>query len=446
VNTTDTDQRTQRRALADEDAVRFYRRKLVDEINVSDMAGLNPAQQRARVERAVGRVVSRDGPMLSTAERTQLIRWIVDESIGLGVLEPLLADATVTEIMVNGPNEVWVERSGRVEQIGVRFSSESQLYQTIDRIVSRVNRRVDESSPMVDARLPTGERVNVIVPPLSMIGPVMTIRRFPRMFRMAELVAGGSVDDATARLLVMMVRVRLNAVISGGTGAGKTTLLNALSAFVPERERVITIEDNAELQLQRAHVIPLESRPANQEGRGAITIRDLVKNALRMRPDRIIVGEVRGAETLDMLQAMNTGHEGSLVTVHSNSAEDAVHRLSTLAMMTDLDLPFAAIRDQINSAVHGIVQIDRYPDGVRRIKEVGIVSSTRHEEFKLAMCSRFVPEPMRAGEPVRGRWVHGPLPPLMVERFELAGEEIPEEFKPTSTSRSRRRLPEGETE
>jgi pilus assembly protein CpaF len=238
---------------------------------------------------------------------------VVDEAVGLGVLEPLLADDSVTEIMVNGTDEIYVERDGRIERADIAFSDEAQLFQTIDRIVSQVNRRVDESSPMVDARLPTGERVNVIIPPLALNGPTMTIRRFPRLFTVDELIRIRSLDQATADLLRAMVRARLNIVISGGTGAGKTTLLNALSSAVPDGERIITVEDNAELQLQQPHVVTLEARPANVEGKGEVTIRELVRNSLRMRPDRIIVGEVRGAETLDMLQALNTGHEGSLV-------------------------------------------------------------------------------------------------------------------------------------
>ena len=265
-------------------------------------------------------MVSREGPVLSTAERTRLIRRVIDEAIGLGVLEPLLADPSVTEIMVNGPDEIYVERNGRLERADITFTDESQLYQTIDRIVSQVNRRVDESSPMVDARLPTGERVNVIIPPLALRGPTMTIRRFPRLFTLDQLIEMDSLDPPTdAAAARGRARRKLNVVISGGTGAGKTTLLNAMSAAVPAGERIITVEDNAELRLQQPHVVTLEARPSNVEGKGEVSIRDLVRNSLRMRPDRIIVGEVRGAETLDMLQALNTGHEGSLVTVHANS-------------------------------------------------------------------------------------------------------------------------------
>jgi pilus assembly protein CpaF len=374
-------------------------------------------------------MVSHEGPILSTSERNRLIRQVVDESVGLGVLEQLLIDETVTEIMVNGPDEVWVEREGRLERADLRFTDEAQLMQTIDRIVSRVNRRVDESSPMVDARLPTGERVNVIIPPLALGGPTMTIRRFPRLFTLAELVANTTMDTDTEVLLRSLVAARLNVVISGGTGAGKTTLLNALSAAIPPDERIVTVEDNAELQLQQPHVVPLEARPANVEGKGEVTIRDLVRNCLRMRPDRIIIGEVRGAETLDMLQALNTGHEGSLVTVHANSADDAIHRLETLATMSDLHVPFEALRDQINSAIHVIVQIDRWADGQRRVSEVAAVASSRREAFRLGTVMRFDPDPVVPGTRVTGTVRRFGLPAGILRHVELRGGELPEEFR-----------------
>jgi pilus assembly protein CpaF len=408
--------------------VGYYRRRLLEEIDLHEFADLSEERRRARLEAIVSRMVTHEGPVLSQHARTRLIRQVVDESVGLGVLEPLLADETVTEIMVNGPDEVWVERDGRLGRIDVRFTSTEQLLQTIDRIVSQVNRRVDESSPMVDARLPGGERVNVIIPPLSLVGPVLTIRRFPRLFTLDELVENGTVDLATRQLLHAFVQARLNVVISGGTGAGKTTLLNALSAAVPGHERIVTVEDSAELQLQQPHVVPLEARPANVEGKGQITIRDLVRNALRMRPDRIIVGEVRGAETVDMLQALNTGHEGSLVTVHANSADDAVHRLETLATMSDLHMPFEALRDQINSAIHVIVQIDRNADGRRRITEVATVASTRREVFRLATVARFEAEPLGPDRVVRGEHRHYRLPPAIAAHLLHAGVEVPREF------------------
>jgi pilus assembly protein CpaF len=408
--------------------VTFYRQRLLEEVDLSELAALNTGQRRARLERVVGHLLSREGPVLSTRGRSSLIRRVVDEALGLGVLEPLLADEAITEIMVNGPADIFVERGGRIQRVEASFANESQLYQTIDRIVSTVNRRVDESSPMVDARLPTGERVNVIIPPLSLSGPVVTIRRFPKPYRLEELVAGGSLDQPIALLLSACVRGRLNIVISGGTGSGKTTLLNALSAFVPDGERIVTVEDAAELQLLQEHVIRLESRPANVEGAGEVTIRQLVRNSLRMRPDRIIVGEVRGGETLDMLQAMNTGHEGSLATVHANSADDAILRLETLSGMSELDIPAATLRDQINSAIDVIVQLARGPDGSRRLVEVTALASRHRETFRLATLADFAHEPLGADRVVRGRFRHFPVPEAIAERLLLAGESVPAIF------------------
>ena len=417
--------------LDGEGTISAYRRKLLDEVDLNELAKLTPTQRRARLERVVGHLLTREGPVLSNAERTSLVRQIVDAALGLGVLEPLLSDETVTEIMVNGPGEVWIEREGKLERVKTRFADEAQLYQTIDRIVSAVNRRVDESSPMVDARLPGGERVNVIIPPLALNGPSITIRRFPRTFSMDELMELGTLDESVRRLLGACVRACFNLIVSGGTGTGKTTLLNALSAFIPESERIITIEDSAELQLQQPHVISLESRPPNVEGKGQVTIRDLVRNSLRMRPDRILVGEVRGAETLDMLQAMNTGHEGSIATVHANSTEDAIMRLETLASMTDLTIPFEALRDQVNSGIDVIVQLERNVDGSRRVVEVAAVASRRRETFRLATITRFDFDPIGPDRVVSGRFRHYRMPPAMLKRLALAGEEVPEEFSVT---------------
>ncbi len=408
--------------------VAVYRAKLLEEIDLAEMSALAMADRRARLERVLGHIISREGPVLSTGERAQLIRRVVDEALGLGVLEPLLEDASITEIMVNGPDHVYVERAGRVEQVAARFASTEQLMQTIERIVSTVNRRVDESNPMVDARLPSGERVNVIIPPLALTGPTLTIRRFPRSYRLTELLGLGSLDEHMVMLLSGMVRAKFNVIVSGATGSGKTTLLNALSGLIPEGERIITVEDAAELQLQQDHVIRLETRPPNVEGKGRITVRDLVRNSLRMRPDRIIVGEVRGGETLDMLQAMSTGHDGSLATVHANSAEDALMRLQTLASMSEVRIPFEALRDQINSAVDVIVQLTRGPDGSRRVGEIAVLSSRGREPFRLATVGRFRQQPMDPDRVVRGRFEHLPLPRRVAERFADAGEPVPAAF------------------
>jgi pilus assembly protein CpaF len=412
--------------------ITFYRKRLLEEIDLSEMATLAPTQRRARLERVVGHLVSREGPVLSNRDRAALIRRVVDEALGLGVLEPLLADEDVTEIMVNGPGEVFIERAGRIERVDTRFTNEDQLYQTIDRIVSAVNRRVDESSPMVDARLPGGERVNVIIPPLSLSGPVITIRRFPRAYKLEELVAKASLDPVIASLLAACIRARLNVLISGGTGSGKTTMLNALSAFVPNGERIVTIEDSAELQLQQQHVIRLESRPSNVEGYGEVTIRDLVRNSLRMRPDRIIVGEVRGGETMDMLQAMNTGHEGSLCTVHANSADDAILRLETLASMSELNIPAESMRDQINGAIDVIVHLARMADGGRRVVEIATLASRRRESFRLATMMAFEHEPIGPDRVVRGRFNYYAIPEELAQRIILAGQQVPPQISVAS--------------
>lgn len=408
--------------------VTLYLERLLAEVDREALHGLNEVQRRTRLERQLGEILSVEGPVMSDRERSTFIRRVVDEALGLGVLEPLLADESITEIMVNGPHDVFVERRGRLERHPTAFASEEQLMQTIDRIVSSVNRRVDESSPMVDARLATGERVNVILPPLSLNGPTLTIRRFPRPYRLAELVERGTLDDATLLLLSAAVRARFSILISGGTGSGKTTFLNALSGLIPSRERIVTVEDAAELSLQQEHVVRLESRPANVEGRGRVTIRDLVRNSLRMRPDRIIVGEVRGGETLDMLQAMNTGHEGSLATVHANSAMDALGRLETLASMSEVELPVDTIRDQINSAIDLVIQLSRAIDGSRMVTEIAALVSRRREAFELVPLVRFDPAPLGPDRVVRGTFVHDRLPKAMIERLIRAGETVPPVF------------------
>jgi pilus assembly protein CpaF len=408
--------------------VPVYRSKLLEEIDLAEMSALAPQERRARLERVLGHIISREGPVLSTSDRDLLIRRVVDEALGLGVLEPLLEDASITEIMVNGPDQVFVERGGRVEQVPVRFASDEQLMQTIERIVSTVNRRVDESNPMVDARLPSGERVNVIVPPLSLTGPTLTIRRFPRAYALHELIALGTLDEHILSLLSAFIRARFNVIVSGGTGSGKTTLLNALSGLIPEHERIITVEDAAELQLQQQHVIRLETRPPNVEGKGQITVRDLVRNSLRMRPDRIIVGEVRGGETLDMLQAMSTGHDGSLATVHANSAEDALMRLQTLASMSEVEIPFPALQDQINSAVDVIIQLARLADGSRKVVEIVLLASHGRESFQIASASRFQAHPMSGDGKIHGNFEHLTVPRRAAIRLQMASEAVPPAF------------------
>jgi pilus assembly protein CpaF len=324
-----------------------------------------------RVLRAVTEQLALDRTPLTRDERRQLVREITDDILGYGPLEPLLRDDSITEVMVNAADRIYIERSGKIELTKTAFVDDAHLLRIIDKIVSQVGRRVDEASPMVDARLPDGSRVNAIIPPLSLRGPTLTIRKFSRdPYTMDDLINFTTITPKAAHFLAACVQGKLNMLISGGTGTGKTTTLNALSAYVPGDERIITIEDAAELQLQQEHVITLEARPANIEGQGEVKIRELVRNALRMRPDRIIVGEVRGPETLDMLQAMNTGHEGSLTTIHANSPRDALARLETLVLTAGVDLPLRAIREQVASAFDVLVQITRLVDGTRRISHV----------------------------------------------------------------------------
>jgi pilus assembly protein CpaF len=327
-----------------------------------------------RVYKAVTEELTLDRTPLTRDERREIVRQLTDDILGYGPLEPLLRDDTITEIMVNAPDRVYIERNGKLEHTNVRFVDESHVMRIIDKIVSQVGRRVDESSPMVDARLPDGSRVNAIIPPLALNGPTVTIRKFARdPYTINDLITFGTLSARAAQFVAACVRGKLNILISGGTGTGKTTTLNAMSAFIPNDERIVTIEDAAELQLQQEHVITLESRPANIEGTGEIRIRELVRNALRMRPDRIIVGEVRGAETVDMLQAMNTGHEGSLTTIHANSPRDALSRLETLVLTAGVELPHRAIREQIASAFDLLVQIERLVDGSRRVTQISEV-------------------------------------------------------------------------
>ncbi|MEX0992671.1 MAG: CpaF family protein [Solirubrobacterales bacterium] len=347
---------------------RSLRDRLLDSARENDA---RPPTDAASLRERVIELVDEQAAPLNATERTRLVDSVIAGTVGLGRLEPLMDAAEIDEIMINGPNSVMVERHGRIEPAQVAFESEEELMHVIERILSPIGRRVDEASPLADARLPDGSRVNCVIPPLSLNGPLLTIRRFRRRgFTAADLVACETITEDLRELLEACVRARLNVVVSGGTGCGKTTLLNVLSSFVGEHERVITIEDAAELRLAQFHVLRLESRPPNLEGSGEITIRQLVRNALRMRPDRIIVGEVRGAEALDMLQALNTGHDGSMTTVHANSAADALRRIETLALMAELGLPHGAVREQLASALDVVVHLVRDRDGGRRVTEL----------------------------------------------------------------------------
>ena len=366
---------------------------------------------------------------LSREDRARLAGEIEADILGYGPIEPLLADETVSEVMINGAYDIWLERDGLLSHTPLRFTDESHLRRIINKMVGQVGRRIDESSPMVDARLPDGSRVNAIIAPLSLSGPLVTIRKFHRTrFHFDELIRIGSLSDATADFLRRCIEAELNILISGGTGAGKTTLLNALSESIPNEQRIVTIEDAAELQLRQQHVLRLESRPANIEGEGAVTIRDLVRNSLRMRPDRIIVGEVRGAESLDMLQAMNTGHDGSLSTVHANSPRDALSRIETMVLMAGFDLPIRAIRQQVAAALEMIVHLERLDDGSRRVTSITEVQRmeadviTLHELFAYQIDG-VLPDKTIVGE-LRSTGLH----PTFESKFRKHGIELPAEL------------------
>jgi pilus assembly protein CpaF len=345
--------------------------RLLKVLDLSLLASVEDTDARRQIREVCENLITEERAPLSVASRQTIIRRIEDEVLGLGPLEPLLADKSVSDILVNGPQQVYVERRGKLELTDIKFNNDSHLINIIDRIVSAVGRRVDESSPMVDARLKDGSRVNAIIPPLALDGAVLSIRRFAvELLSIDDLIRLGSLTSAVAQAMGAIVKGRLNVVVSGGTGAGKTTLLNLLSGFIPSNERIVTIEDSAELQLQQPHVVRLETRPPNIEGRGAITQRDLVRNSLRMRPDRIVLGEVRGGEALDMLQAMNTGHDGSLTTIHANTPRDALGRIENMVSMTGISFPVKALRSQISSAIDIVIQVERMEDGRRRVVSV----------------------------------------------------------------------------
>ena len=401
---------------------------IYDRVQRRLLAELSPTVRADNVEevkRALTRifeeVIAGEDVPLSRNERTELFESIVAGILGFGVLEPFLKDESVTEVLVNGPNNVYVERAGRLESTDVRFRDTEELTRIIDRIVSPLGRRVDESSPMVDARLPDGSRVNVIIPPLSLVGPCISIRKFTRAaYSMEDFVRLDSCTEDMGKFMKACVQARLNIVISGGTSTGKTTLLNILSSYLGNDERILTIEDAAELQLQQDHVVRLEARPPNVEGKGQITIRQLVINALRMRPDRIVVGEVRGGEALDMLQAMNTGHDGSLTTAHSNTPRDTLARVETMVLMAGMDLPLRAIREQIASAFDLVVHLDRLPDGARKISQITEVQGMEGDVIVMQDIFRFVHTGIKDGR-VQGYFTGTGIRPKFMDKIEAYG-------------------------
>ena len=404
-------------------------RALINRMDLTKLGTLGPEQVHAEVSRLAESLLAQEAMPLSSADRERLINDVQHELFGLGPLEPLLADPTISDILVNSYRTIYVERRGKLEATNVAFKDDEHLMRVIERIVSSVGRRIDESSPMVDARLSDGSRVNAIIPPLSIDGPVLSIRRFgAEPLRMNSLIENKALTKDIADMLEMCVKARLNVLISGGTGAGKTTLLNALSAYIPEDERIVTIEDSAELQLQQPHVVRLETRPPNIEGRGEVTQRDLVRNALRMRPDRIVIGEVRGGEAIDMLQAMNTGHDGSLTTVHANTPRDALSRLETMIQMTGMRLSDRAMRQQVASALDLVVQVARLSDGTRRLTAISEITGMEGETITMQEIFQFERTGVDSQGQVIGRFRPTGIRPRFAERLKSAGLQLPRVF------------------
>jgi pilus assembly protein CpaF len=397
-------------------------RKLLESVDLLALSSLDSAQAETHVRSALQRALPDDVGDLSAPERERLIEEVGFELLGLGPLDPLLRDPEVTDILVNGPDAVYVERHGRLSLTDVKFRDTEHLLHVVDRIVSTIGRRIDRDSPMVDARLPDGSRVNAIIAPLALRGPCVSIRRFGQTpLRIESLIGLGALTPEMVRYLAAIVQGRLNIVISGGTGAGKTTLLNCLAGFIPHHERVVTIEDSAELQLQQPHVVPLETRPPDLEGRGHVTQRDLVRNTLRMRPDRIIVGECRGAEALDMLQAMNTGHDGSITTVHANSPRECLQRIEVMVMMAGYDLPVKAIRQQVGSAINVLIQVARLTDGTRKVIKVSEIVGMEGDQLQLQDVFDFAQTGVGAEGRVQGGFRASGLRSRYFERLVAAG-------------------------
>ncbi len=404
-------------------------RALINRMDLTKLASLGQEQVHAEVSRLAETLLAQEAMPLSSSDRERLINDVHHELFGLGPLEPLLADSSISDILVNSHGKIYIERRGKLEATTVAFKDDEHLMRVIERIVSSVGRRIDESSPMVDARLHDGSRVNAIIPPLAIDGPVLSIRRFgAEPLRMDSLIENKALTKDIADMLQMCVSARLNVLISGGTGAGKTTLLNALSAYIPEDERIVTIEDSAELQLQQPHVVRLETRPPNIEGRGEVTQRDLVRNSLRMRPDRIVIGEVRGGEAIDMLQAMNTGHDGSLTTIHANTPRDALARLETMIQMTGMRLSDRAMRQQVAAAINLVVQVARLSDGTRRLTAISEITGMEGETITMQEIFQFERTGVDAQGKVIGRFRPTGIRPRFAERLKASGLQLPRVF------------------
>jgi pilus assembly protein CpaF len=403
--------------------------RLLKVMDLSLISSLPEREARSQIRAICERLLVEEQAPLALSSRQTVVKRIEDEVLGLGPLEPLLSDKTVSDILVNGPNQVYVERRGKLELTDVRFNNDAHLLNIIDRIVSAVGRRIDESSPMVDARLKDGSRVNAVIPPLALDGPSLSIRRFAvELLSMDDLARLGTLTADLARVLNAIVKGRLNVLISGGTGAGKTTLLNLLSSFIPETERIVTIEDSAELQLQQPHVVRLETRPPNIEGRGAVTQRDLVRNSLRMRPDRIVIGEVRGGEALDMLQAMNTGHDGSLTTIHANTPRDALGRVENMVSMTGVSFQVKALRAQIASAIDVVIQVERQEDGRRRVVSLQETNGMEGDVITTSELFKFERRGLDKDGNVQGELLATGVVPSFDKRLRERGIELPLEL------------------
>jgi pilus assembly protein CpaF len=408
-------------------------RQLIEQLDLSKISMIPLETLQTQIRHITEDLLAAEGTPLNRQERDRIVIEVEHETFGLGPIEPLMRDPTISDILVNGAREVYVERRGKLERTDVQFRDDAHLLQVIERIVSKVGRRVDESTPMVDARLQDGSRVNAIIPPLALDGPILSIRRFAvDPFKMPDLLQFETLSSTLAEILEVAVKARLNMIISGGTGSGKTTLLNVLSNGIPNTERIVTIEDSAELQLQQDHVVRLETRPPNIEGKGSVTQRDLVRNALRMRPDRIIVGEVRGAEALDMLQAMNTGHDGSISTVHSNSTRDALSRIETMVLMAGISLPGRAMREYISSALDVLVHLARLSDGTRKIVKVTEVVGMEGDTITLQDIFIFDQKGIGSSGEVLGHHRATGIRPRFADRLKIAGIDLnPAVFEPT---------------
>jgi len=399
---------------------------LIEELDADQIGNMPPDERRKVVEQASETLLRREMPSVGGITHDQIVSRVVDEVVGLGPIDALMRDPSISEVMVNAPDEVYFEREGILYLSDVRFRDLAHIQRVIERIIAPIGRRVDETSPMVDARLPDGSRVNVVIPPVAPKSPTITIRKFRAdKLSMDDLVKGAATTTETADFLNACVRLKLNILISGGTGTGKTTFLNALSAYIPEAERIVTIEDPVEIKMQQPHVVSLEARPSNVDGKGEIAQRDLLKNTLRMRPDRIIIGEVRGSEAFDMLNAMNTGHEGSLSTVHANSPRDALARIENMVLMANLDLPQRAIREQVASALHLIVQLARHTDGVRRVTHITEVTGMEGQIVTLQDLFKFQQTGITEDGKIIGYMAPTGIRPSFSERFEASGVTLP---------------------